>query len=54
MGSNCDIVKTHIKDAFDTLEQIIQSNDNFVEDIDRALKSYALDATIDRILYSSS
>jgi hypothetical protein len=54
LGSNCDIVKAHIKDAFDTLEQTIQSNDNFVEDIDRALKSYALDATIDKILYSSS
>ena len=54
LDSVCDVVETHIGNAFSILEQTIQGDNDLAEDIDRALKSYALDATINKILHSPS
>jgi len=53
LESDCEVMRAQIEDAFATLEGIIRVNEDFEEDIDRALKSYALDQTISRILHTS-
>jgi hypothetical protein len=41
-----------IERAFELLEQIIRNGDGFAEDMDRALKSYALDEVVNKTLYT--
>lgn len=41
-----------IAEAYELFEKIVLNGDNFVEDIDRALKSYALDEAINKTLYT--
>jgi hypothetical protein len=53
LESDCEDVKSHIEGAFARLEQIIRENEDFAEDIDRALKSYSLDETISRTVHTS-
>jgi hypothetical protein len=53
LETDCETVESYITNAFTALEQIIRDNEDFVEDIDRALKSYALDERISRVLHTS-
>lgn len=51
--SDSTILYSSIQDAFETLVNIISEDARFSNDIDNALKSYTLDESIDRTLYTT-
>ncbi len=52
LENDITILDSHLEGAFQIFEDMIQSDDYFLRDLDRTLKSHTLDEVIDRKLYT--